>query len=429
MLSRPVLQFAASGLLALVLVGVGAFFVLRSQGDAESVRDARRLTRVLAVAAIEPALTDRLVRGDPAAIRRMDRLVRGRVIVPPVVRVKLWSRDGRIVYSDEHRLIGAHYALNQDDLASFTDSKVNAEISDLNRPENRFEKRFHKLLEVYLPVRTPSGRPLLFESYLRYSSVSATAQRIWLPFLLTLIAALAALWLVQVPLAGSLVKRLRARQQEREELLVRAIEASDIERRRIAADLHDGAVQDLAGISYSLGVAAGQAETTPRGELRELLAHGARVARESMRQLRSLLVEIYPPNLHDAGLESALEDLLAPLRSRGVEAELATDGVGRIGAESEQLIFRTAQEALRNVADHADASRVSVSLERHDGAVVMLLRDNGRGFDPAEAAARRKEGHFGLALLVDRARDLGGELAIQSTPGGGTSVRLEVPSP
>ena len=428
MLSRPVLQFAASGLLALVLVGVGAFFVLRNQGDAESIRDARRLTRVLAVAAIEPALTDRLVRGDPRAVAQMDRLVRGRVIVPPVVRVKLWTRDGRIVYSDEHRLIGARYALSND-ASSFTTTKVDAEISDLKRPENRFEKRFHKLLEVYLPVHTPSGRPLLFESYLRYSSVSATAQRIWLPFLLTLIAALAALWLVQIPLAGSLVKRLRARQQEREELLVRAIEASDVERRRIAADLHDGAVQDLAGISYSLGVAAGEAETTPRGELRDLLAHGARVARESMRQLRSLLVEIYPPNLHDTGLESALEDLLAPLRSRGVETELATDGVGRVAAESEQLIFRTAQEALRNVADHANATRVSVSLERHDGAVVMLVRDNGGGFDPAEATARRKEGHFGLALLVDRARDLGGELAIQSKPGGGTSVRLEVPSP
>jgi hypothetical protein len=148
MLSRPVLQFAVSGLLALVLVGIGAFFVLRSQGDTESVRDARRLTRVLGTTAIEPALTDRLAEGDPAAIARLDRLVRNRVVVDPVVRVKLWTPDGRIVYSDDHRLIGSRYALSAEDRASFSSKVVDAEISDLDRPENRFEKRFHKLLEV-----------------------------------------------------------------------------------------------------------------------------------------------------------------------------------------------------------------------------------------------------------------------------------------
>jgi len=91
MVSRPVLQFAMSGLLTLVLVGVGAFFVLRSQGDAESVRDARRLTRALGTTAIEPALTDRLARGDPAAVARLDRLVRSRVVLDPVVLVKVWT--------------------------------------------------------------------------------------------------------------------------------------------------------------------------------------------------------------------------------------------------------------------------------------------------------------------------------------------------
>jgi two-component system NarL family sensor kinase len=237
------------------------------------------------------------------------------------------------------------------------------------------------------------------------------------------------LWVVQIPLAARMERRLRARQREREELLVRAIEASDIERRRIAADLHDGAVQDLAGISYSLDVAAGQAETTPRTELRNVLRHAGRVTRESMRQLRSLLVEIYPPNLHDTGLEAAIADLLAPLRQRGVQAELATDGVGRLPPEAEQLIFRTAQEALRNVTDHANASHVTVSLEQRNGTVVARIRDDGEGFDAATAAGRRKEGHFGLALLVDRAADLGGRLEIESKAGEGTAIVLEVPSP
>ena len=163
-------------------------------------------------------------------------------------------------------------------------------------------------------MHTPRGKSLLFESYIRYSAVSATGRRVWLPFLLTLIVALAVLWVVRIPLAARLERRLRARQREREELLVRAIDASEIERRRIAADLHDGAVQDLAGMSYRLDVAAGQAETTPRTDLRDLLRQAGSVTRESMRQLRSLLVEIYPPNLHETGLEAAITDLLAPLR-------------------------------------------------------------------------------------------------------------------
>jgi two-component system, NarL family, sensor kinase len=427
-LSRPVLQFALSGLLALLLVGVGAFFVLRNEADSQSVQDARRLTRVIATSAIEPALTNGLVHGAPDAVARMDRLVGARVIRDPVVRVKLWTLDGRVVYSDEHRLIGARYPLSEDDREALTSGKVAAEVSDLERPENRFERRFDKLLEVYLPVHTPGGTPLLFESYMRYSAVSATAREIWLPFLLTLFVALGALWLVQIPLAVSLVRRLKTRQREREELLVQAIEASDVERRRIAADLHDGAVQDLAGIAYSLDVGATQAQTRPREELGSLLREGARVTRESMRQLRSLLVEIYPPNLHDTGLEAAIEDLLAPLRRRGIEAKLQTEDVGRLRPQAEQLIFRTAQEALRNVADHADASCVAVSLERLNGKVVAVVEDDGAGFDPAVAATRRREGHFGISLLVDRARDLGGALAIESAPGKGTAVRLEVPA-
>jgi signal transduction histidine kinase len=80
------------------------------------------------------------------------------------------------------------------------------------------------------------------------------------------------------------------------------------------------------------------------------------------------------------------------------------------------------------VADHANASRVAVTLERLDGKVVALVEDNGSGFDPAVAPTRRREGHFGISLLVDRARDLGGALAIESTPGRGTAVRLEVPA-
>jgi len=423
---RLVVPFAVSGLLALVLVGAGLLFVVRQQGVNESVRDARQVTRILATTAIEPALDDGILRGTPASVAHLDRIVRLRVLRDPVVRVKIWAPDGRIVYSDQHQLIGTRYPLGADERAALQQNNVEAELSDLERPENRFERHFGKLLEVYLPVRTKSGRPLLFEAYQRYSSVAAGGRRRWLAFLPALLIALVVLWLVQVPLAYSLARRLQARQREREGLLERAIEASDVERRRIAADLHDGAVQDLAGISFSLDAAAGRVDSTPVGEVRDLLRRGARVTRETMRQLRSLLVEIYPPNLHNAGLEPAINDLLAPLRRRGLETELDMDGVERLEPESEQLVFRTVQEALRNVADHARASRVVVSVERSGGSVFTRIEDDGIGFDPAAAAARTREGHFGLSLLADRARDLGGNLEIAAAAGRGAIVTLEV---
>ena len=137
-------------------------------------------------------------------------------------------------------------------------------------PENRFERGQGKLLEVYLPIRTPSGERLLFEAYFRYTPVSAAGARIWRSFAPISLGALIVLEFVQIPIAWSLARRLRERQREREALLRQALEASELERRRIAADLHDGVVQDLTGVAYSLTGAARQPNVPPE------TAHGAR---------------------------------------------------------------------------------------------------------------------------------------------------------
>ena len=125
---------------------------------------------------IEPNLNAGVVAGDRKALDEFDRVVRRRVIRGPVVRVKLWRGDGRIVYSDERQLVGARYTLDSDDRAALVGGRVDAGISDLNRPENRFERPWHKLLEVYMPVKA-AGEPLLFEAYMRYSDVAACGSR------------------------------------------------------------------------------------------------------------------------------------------------------------------------------------------------------------------------------------------------------------
>ena len=311
-------QFALSGLVAMLVVALAATIVLRRAGETESVRDARSLTEVLGRSVVEPNLDDSIVRGNRVLLATFDRLVRQRVLRNPVVRVKLWTANGRIAYSDEPRLIGSRYPLGDDELATLRGHGVDAGISDLSAPENRYERPQRKLLEVYMPVHTASGRPLLFEAYLRFSDVAASGRKVWLAFLPALVVALLMLWLLQLPIALSLARGLRRGHAEREALLLRALNASDTERRVIAADLHDGVVQDLAGTSYALAVAAETVDRTPANEVARALRTGANATRQSMRQLRSLLVEIYPPNLRDAGLEPALNDLAARAVARPI---------------------------------------------------------------------------------------------------------------
>ena len=148
------------------------------------------------------------------------------------------------------------FPLDEDEQRTLATGGVDADASDLTRPENRTERSFKRLVEVYVGIRGPGGQRLLYEDYERSSTISASSRRQWMMLLPALLGALLVLYLVQVPLAYSLARSVRARQREREQLLRRAIEASDVERRRIAADLHDGAVQRLAGVSLSLSAAA-----------------------------------------------------------------------------------------------------------------------------------------------------------------------------
>jgi two-component system, NarL family, sensor kinase len=168
--------------------------------------------------------------------------------------------DGRIVYSDEPQLVGARYRVDAEERAALAAGKVEPEVSDLSRPENRFERGQRTLLEVYLPIRGPDGQRLRFEAYHRFSSISVSGRRLWLAFAPALLGGLLLLQLVNLPLARSMVRRLRDAQAQRELMLRRAIDASDLERRRIAADLHDGVVQDLVGVSYELAAQAERAE-------------------------------------------------------------------------------------------------------------------------------------------------------------------------
>ena len=421
-------RFAVAGLVALAVLAVGGALVLRNVSEDQAVDDARAIATLAGRGVVEPAFTDAALAGDPAALRRLDEVVQERVLSDDIVRVKIWAPDGRIAYSDETRLIGRTYPLGADEREALDAGVTDAELSDLSKPENVYERDNGSLLEVYLPIRTEKGRQALFELYQRQSAVDASGRRILRAVAPVVIGSLLLLWLIQLPIAWRTARRLREGLRDRERLLEAALESSSVERRRVAADLHDGPVQGLAGLSFALAAAAERAPEGTDPATVQALRDGADAAREGIRELRAAVVEINPGRLHDAGLAAAVAALAAGVRAMGTAVEVDVPADLAIAPASQELLYRAAAEALRNAGAHAGAASVAVRVTCDDGRARLTVRDDGRGFDAATRARRREEGHLGLALIEDLAAHLGGRAEVTSAPGAGTTVEVEVPA-
>src|SRR5215469_864106 len=232
-LAKPLVQFALAGVVALLVLSTILTAILSQTGTSEAVSNARQSTRLVAHDVIAPNLTDALLDGDQAAQADFDQLVRQRVIDSWVVRVKLWTSRGEIVYSDEPRLIGRAFALEHDQITALTTGQVVANITDLSRPENQYEanQRGRQLLEVHMMMRSPRGTTVLYENYIRFDLVQMTGRQIMLSFLPAIAGTLVLMQLVQLSLAWSLSRRVRETQRDREALLMRAVDAAETERR------------------------------------------------------------------------------------------------------------------------------------------------------------------------------------------------------
>jgi two-component system NarL family sensor kinase len=426
--------FLVAILVFAAVLGAGAWMAHRV-AEREAVNEALRITDVLAQSVLQPSLDDGLLSSDPAVASasraRLDQVVRARLLSPDLVRVKVWSPRGEIVYSDEARLTGEVFPLDEEELDALRNPSTKGEVSDVSRPENRFERAAgDRLLEVYRPVWTPQHQQLLFETYARYDSVTARSSQLSRGFGGITLTSMLLLLVAQAPLTWALIARLRRARSEREAWLAQAVSASDDERRRIAATLHDGAVQELAASAFLVAGAADRARATGDGTSVRQLDLAAHSVRSSIGGLRSLLVDIYPPTLRTSGIAPALQDLVAPMRTRDTEVGLAVSDPADLPPAVEALVFRVAQECLRNIVKHADASTVEVRLcvpEQQDQPVVLEIADDGTGFDPDVVLARPPEGHFGLRLMADQAAAAGAALKVTSAPGQGTRWRLEVP--
>lgn len=419
---HPVVQFVAAGLLALIVLVVGSGELSKRAATREAIADAKTTTELLARSVVEPSLPRGLMEGRASALDRLDRLVRQRLLSRQLLRVKLWTASGQVIYSDATRLIGQKFPLGAEEQEILHNGGSAADVSDLSRPENRFEKPFGQLLEVYTQVRVRHYAPLLFEVYYSYGDVSQRSAAVLNAFRPITVAGL----LIFLALTGSLVwvlaRRLDAAAASRERLLIAAVNASDAERRRIARDLHDGVVQDLAGTSFALSAAA--RDLADRPAVASTLASLGIGVRHSLRALRSLLVEIYPPNLRSEGLAAAIDDLVAPVTASGVRVQLEVGDTSALPDDVTALVWRGAQEAVRNATTHGRAASLSIVVRAESDSARLEVSDDGCGFDPTRLPTH---GHFGLRGLRDLVAEAGGRLDVVSAPGAGTRLQMEVP--
>ena len=424
---RVAAQLVLGVVVVLAVVTVGGSFAARRLAEREAVTDAANTADVLAEAVVQPALTDSLLSGNARARAAFGKVVRAQVLGATVVHVKLWTPQGKIVWADEPELIGDTFTLDDDQLAALARPTTRADISDLDRDENELDRASgSKLVEVYRPVWTPSGQKMLFEIYAPYDEVSKRTSQLWRGFAGVTLSSLLLFLVLLAPLIWHLLSRVRRAQAQRELLLQRAVDASSAERRLIAATLHDGPVQDLAATSFVVAGATARARAEGHATLSDELDTVSLSVRTSIRALRSLLVDIYPPSLAQSGLGAALTDLAESVRAPGLEVQVDIDPADDLGLEpaQERLVYRIAQETLRNAAKHAAPCTATLALHRDDDGVVLDVVDDGPGFDVDAQLADPEAGHLGLQLLADLAATGGGLLQVAAAPGLGSHWRL-----
>lgn len=197
------------------------------------------------------------------------------------------------------------------------------------------------------------------------------------------------------------------------------------ERSRLAHELHDAVSQKLFSLRLTAQAAATLVDRDPsraKGELQ----HVAALAAEAADELRAAVVELRPAALDEDGLVATLRTHIQVLdRAHSARVTFAGRGVRALPASQEEAMLRVAQEALHNALRHSGAARVDVTVEKRGPGAVLYVVDDGSGFDPT--ATRAAGRHLGLVSMRDRASGVGGTLTVESAPGKGTTIKMEVP--
>ncbi len=280
----------------------------------------------------------------------------------------------------------------------------------------------HGRVEEHILTDAPQNERLAI-GYEDQQVILRLVRRMDLTLLAGLLSSTLALAILSVWLGRRFLKERRHRAAS-EAARYYLAEGREKERQRIAREIHDGPVQDLHGLHMQL-FAAGH-----NGNGKDIEQAGEELMRIA-RELRAVSADLRPPALDRFGLAAALRSFADRFREQhpGVQVELNLEKDGEELPEAVRLaLFRVAQEAMNNAVQHASAGCIAVGLVMGEETAHLTVEDDGQGFDTVHGFKELAEaGHFGLVGMVERAKAAGGGLAVDSAPGAGTRVRVEVP--
>jgi signal transduction histidine kinase len=227
---------------------------------------------------------------------------------------------------------------------------------------------------------------------------------------------------------GQLLKQSRHMQDHLRLLSRQVLSAQEEERKKISRELHDVIAQTLTSINVRLTALKKEAALNTKdlerniARTQELVEHSVNIVHRFARELR-------PTVLDDLGLIPALHTFMKNFREQtGIRVSLtAPAAVNTVNSDKRTVLFRVAQEALTNIARHAQASRAEVTIQKLDGAICMRIKDNGKGFQEQRVLRAKKAKRLGLLGMRERLEMVGGNITIQSTPGQGTTLQAQVP--
>jgi signal transduction histidine kinase len=217
-------------------------------------------------------------------------------------------------------------------------------------------------------------------------------------------------------------------QKSLELLSQRLFDSQEAERRIVARELHDGVTQSLAALKMNLVIISDELLATPKEETHERLTDSIHLAAEVIDLVRSVMTDLRPSGIDDYGLESALSSLVVQLRSRhnlNVQFEKNDLALPRLDPTLELSLLRIAQEALFNIAKHANTKEAILILRQEEDTIYLAIEDKGAGIEYLQNA--RRSGSHGMTIMRERAEAFGGNFNVTSVPGQGTKIEVRVP--
>lgn len=415
-------RFSMRALVALGVVVAATGFVAEAVAEGIALRHAESKGASFARGVAAPLIDSGFLAGDRPDVDAFEAIMRNRLAHGSLVHVKVWADDGRVLWADDSELRGQVFTLEPAVAGLFSTAGVASSLSDLDEAENRPNRADGPLLEVYASATSAAGPVVVVETYWSATGLDSYEADVLKDLAPLALGSVLLLALLLLPLAWSLARQVDGAREQSQRYLVHALSAADLERRRIASDLHDGPVQELASAGYALAAADSVLHTDPATS-QQLLDQLKLLLSESGRSLRAVLTDIYQPLLSGEGLAEAVEDLAQRAREGGVEVAVDMADLSNAPPEVVQLVYRVVREGLRNVVRHAEADHAEVTVTTTRSHVVLSVSDDGRGLSRGNA----KRGHVGLRLLEDTLVDLHGSLRLGPRPGGGAVLSAEVP--